>query len=83
MKVIYAPKFLRSFEKLPSDIQEEFRIRERIFREDPLDPRLKTHKLKGKDEWAFFITYQIRVIFICDKGIAQLINIGDHSIYRE
>lgn len=38
---------LRNFLK---DIQEEFRVRERIFRDDPFDPRLKTHRLKGRNE---------------------------------
>ena len=64
MKVFYAPKFLRSFKKLSRDIQKEFCIRELIFREDPLDPRLKTHKLKGRNEWGFLVTYKIRVVFI-------------------
>lgn len=83
MKILYAPKFLRSFEKLSRDIQKEYRVRERIFWENLFDPRLKTHKLKGRNEWAFLVTYTIRVIFIWEKDIARLVNIGDHSIYRK
>lgn len=82
MKVFYSPKFLRSFKKSPQKIRDEFRAREIIFRKDSFDPRLKTHKLKGRKEWAFWITYQIRVIFVFQKDGALLINIGDHSIYR-
>lgn len=82
MRILYAPKFLRSFEKLSHNIQEEFRLRECIFKEDLFDPRLKTHKLRGRNEWSFLVTYKIRVIFILDKDVAWLVNIGDHSIYR-
>ena len=81
MKVFYGSKFLRSFAKLPKDIQAEFRSREQIFRENPFDPRLKTHKLKGRGEWAFLVTYTIRVIFIWKTDVVLLVSIGDHSIY--
>lgn len=83
MRILYSPKFLRSFEKLPKDIQEEYRFREIIFKQDIFDPRLKTHKLRGKDEWSFLVTYKIRVIFIFEKEYILLVNIGDHSIYRK
>ena len=83
MKIVYSPKFLRSFEKLARDIQEDFRLKESLFREDPFAPRLKTHKLKGRNEWSFLITYHIRVIFIFQKDRALFVNIGYHSIYRE
>lgn len=82
MKIIYAPKFLRSFEKLPKDIQDLFRLKEIIFRENPFDSRLGTHKLKDKIDWSFSVTHKIRVIFIFKENIYILINIGDHSIYR-
>jgi len=69
MKIVYSSKFLKSFEKLPNDIQIDF--------------RLGTHKLKGRDEWSFLITYKIRTIFVFRKDIYILVNIGDHSIYRK
>lgn len=83
MKIIYSPKFLRSFEKLATEIQDEFRRKEKIFRTDHFDPRLRTHKLKGTEEWSFLITYKIRVIFIFEKDCILLVNVGDHSIYRK
>lgn len=83
MRVFYSPKFLRSFSKLSKSIQNEFRLREAIFREDLLDPRLRTHKLKGKNEWSFLITHKIRVIFIFENKSILFVNIGDHSVYRK
>lgn len=83
MEIIYSPRFLRSFEKLPRDVKGEFRSRETIFRENQFDSRLKTHKLKGREEWSFIITYKIRVIFLFEKGSILFVNIGNHSIYRK
>ncbi len=82
MRFFYSPKFLRSFAKLPEGIQNEFRRREAIFRKDLFDSRLRTHKLKGKNEWAFLITYKMRVILIFERKNILFVNIGDHSVYR-
>ena len=82
MTVFYSPKFLRSFSKLTRNIQDEFRQKEAIFRINIFEPSLRTHKLKVRNEWAFLITYKIRVIFIFKKGFIIFANIGDHSIYR-
>lgn len=83
MKIVYSLKFLRSFEKLTKEIRVEFRHKEKIFRIDYFDPRLRTHKLKGRGGWSFLITYKIRVIFVFEKGCILLVNIDDHSIYRK
>lgn len=83
MKFLYSSKFLRSFQKLPKNIQDEFRHREILFRGNLFNPKLRTHKLKGKKEWAFLVTYKIRVTFVLDKKFVLLVNIGDHSVYRK
>lgn len=83
MKLFYSPQFLRSFKKLPFEIQAEYRLKEYIFRENFFDPRLRTHKLKGRAEWSFLVTYKIRVIFLFKKDEILLVNIGDHSLYRK
>jgi mRNA-degrading endonuclease YafQ of YafQ-DinJ toxin-antitoxin module len=83
MKIAYSPKFLRSFEKLQRDIQDEFRVKEAIFRANTFDPKLRTHKLRGRPEWSFLVTHKIRVIFIFGKGFILFVNIGDHSVYRK
>jgi hypothetical protein len=50
MKIQYTPQFLRSFNRLTIDIQEIYRNKEKIFVDDPFDKRLKTHKLRARDE---------------------------------
>ena len=83
MKIVYSTKFLRSFGKLSRHVKDEFRKKEIIFRQNQSDSRLRTHKLKGRGEWSFLITYKIRVIFVFENNNILLVNIGDHSIYRK
>jgi len=59
--------------------------RQKIFRIDPFDPRLKTHKLTGKlnDFWSFSITQKYRIMFkfLGNKEVLFL-KAGTHNIYR-
>lgn len=83
MKIAYAPRFLRLFKKLSKDAQEEFKIKDAVFRENCFAPGLRTHKLKGRNEWSFVVTYKIRVIFIfLNKEKALFVSIGSHSVYK-
>lgn len=81
----YSRKFLKSLEKLPKKIIESVENREKIFKQNPFDSQLKTHKLSGRDKgcWAFWITYSYRIkfIFLSNEKVLFL-DIGDHSIYK-
>lgn len=84
-EVTYTPTFKKSFRKLPRNIQEEAVKREKIFREDALDSKLKTHKLKGKfkDYFSFSVSYSFRIVFrVLKKGKVLFVDCGDHSVYR-
>lgn len=85
MKVKVSPRFEKNYKKLPKEIKEKAKEKELIFRENPFDSRLKTHKLSGKDKecWAFSIdySYRIKFIFLNDEEVLFL-NIGTHEIYR-
>jgi mRNA-degrading endonuclease YafQ of YafQ-DinJ toxin-antitoxin module len=48
VKVEYSRRFFKSFEKLPASIQKKAERKDKIFRQDPFSPSLKTHKLKGE-----------------------------------
>jgi mRNA-degrading endonuclease YafQ of YafQ-DinJ toxin-antitoxin module len=65
MKIIYTTKFSREYKKLSLQLKHLAEEREIIFRDDPFDSKLKTHKLKGKfkDFLAFSIDYRHRIIF--------------------
>lgn len=82
----YASRYLRSFRKLPPAIRQKIREREVIFRSNPFDARLKTHKLHGEFNgfWAYSIEYRYRVVFRFINGSQALFfDVGLHPVYRK
>jgi len=86
IRIIYpTSKFKKSFRKLSSKIQKLAIEREQFFRKNAFDPKLKTHKLKGKlkNFWSFSVNYEYRIVFEFLKSDAVLYHdIGTHGIYR-
>ena len=85
MKIYYSSKFAREYKNLPLKIKREAEQKEKIFRKNPFDERLKTHKLSGvlKDFWAFSIDQKYRIVFeFAEKDIIWFHFVGDHSIYK-
>ena len=85
MKILVRPKFEKQLNKLPNNIQDLICEKEVLFCKDPFNPKLKTHKLKGKMDgfWSFSINYDYRIIFEFfenDKALFYLI--GNHKIYK-
>lgn len=84
-EIWYSKHFQRAIKKLPSGMKSEISKREKIFKNNCFDPRLKTHKLSGKlrNYWSFPLTHSHRVLFqFFGKGKVGFIDIGDHSIYQ-
>jgi mRNA-degrading endonuclease YafQ of YafQ-DinJ toxin-antitoxin module len=85
VKIYYTNKFISSYKKLPELIKVKAEKNEKIFKMNPFDPRLDTHKLSGKlrEYWSFSITgkYRIAVKFLGDKEVLFL-KAGTHNIYR-
>ena len=86
MEIIYSSKFAREYKKLPKDVKALAEEQEIIFRKDPYDQRLKTHKLKGKFDGflSFSIGYKYRIIFefAKDRKTVYFHTVGDHDIYQ-
>lgn len=84
--IIYpTSRFKKSFKKLPKDIQQSAISKDKIFRESPYSPSLKTHKLKGKlsNFWSYSIKYSYRVVFeFIDNQNVIYHDIGTHEIYE-
>lgn len=77
--------FKRRYKQLTDRQKADFQHAIQIFSENPFHQKLKTHKLKGKWKsfWSFSINYSDRVLFtFSDKDVVDLINIGDHTIYK-
>ena len=85
MRIEYTPKFGRQYKKLTKELKAQAKKKEKIFRSNPFDPRLKTHKLGGRlsNYWAFWIDYRNRIMFsFVDKDIVRFHVVGDHDIYK-
>jgi len=84
MKIIYSPNFRRSYKKLPEKIKILAEKKERVFRKNPFDKSLETHKLHGrlKDFWSFSINNRYRIIFeFTDENTVHFHTVGGHDIY--
>lgn len=77
--------FIKAYKSLPENIRLSAKRKETIFKTNPFDPILKTHKLKGKlkDYWSYSIDFQHRIIFgFIDSETVIYYNIGTHAIYK-
>lgn len=80
-----SPIFEKHYKKLSNRIKKKAKKKEKIFRENPFHPILKTHGLSGKDKncWAFWIDYSYRIKFIfLNDGEVLFLDIGTHDIYK-
>lgn len=86
MEIIYGQKFAKEYRKLPKNVKEVAKSKEKMFRKNPFDPQLKTHRLKGKlkDFYSFSIDYKYRIIFEFSKNkkIVYFYLVGKHDIYN-
>ncbi len=85
MKVIFTSAFKRVLKKhirRDPDLEKLFRKKVAAFQNDPYDPSLQTHKLKGNlsGSLAFSLTFKLRVVFeFTVEGYAQFSDIGTHN----
>lgn len=82
VEIEYSTKFLKSAKKLSVSILQKAEEREKIFKANPFDPRLNTHKLHGKEReyWAYWINKKYRIKFLFLNGNKVLyINSGTHD----
>ncbi|OGU39149.1 MAG: plasmid stabilization protein [Ignavibacteria bacterium GWB2_35_12] len=85
MEITFYPSFIKSFKKkIKNDKSLIIHFQEKldIFKENPYDTRLKTHKLTGKlkDMYSFSISYDIRIIFsFYEKDKVIFEDVGTHD----
>jgi len=86
IEIGFSSSFKRAYRKTIKDkieLEHKFWQKIEIFKTNPFDDRLKTHKLsdKLKDLWSFSIDFDIRVLFcFTDENKALFVNIGKHDI---
>ena len=77
--------FAKAYRNLPEKIRLDAKHKEEIFKVNPFDNRLKTHKLKGRfmGMWSYSINYQHRIVFrFIDTETVIYYDIGTHDVYR-
>jgi len=85
MKIYYSTKFAKEYKRLSTETKRLAEKKEKIFRTNPFDRKLKTHKLNGhlKDFWSFSIDRKNRIIFeFVDENTISFLSVGSHQIYR-
>ena len=81
--------FWENFYNLSSAQKESTRRAWKIFRQDPFDSRLRTHKihrlsaLMRRTVHAVEVEGDLRVVFYLDGDLVTSFNIGTHDIYKE
>lgn len=82
MKVIFHKKFEKQYRKLNESQKTKFKKRIAIFLNDPFDPILNNHSLRGKYKGyrSISITGNLRAIYKATKqDVAIFITINTHS----
>lgn len=80
--------FWRNFSKLSIEQQQSTRIAFRIFKENPFDPRLRSHKIHklsaryGRTIYSAEIEADLRAVFYVEGDLVVTVDVGSHSIYR-
>lgn len=85
MEILFKQTFIRQFNKLENDLQEEVLEKIDVFKNTDNYKILKVHKLKGKlnDEYSFSINYRFRIVFnYLSKKEVVFLYIGDHDVYK-
>ncbi|MGF1677779.1 MAG: hypothetical protein ACFCUX_01145 [Candidatus Methylacidiphilales bacterium] len=83
-----AKSFRKALAKLPPGQKRSAKAAFSIFKKNPFDPRLRTHKIHklsavyGKTIYAVCIEDDLRAIFYIDGDTIWSVDIGAHAIYR-
>lgn len=80
--------FWESFYNLPASQKDSARQAWKIFKVNPFDPRLRTHKIHrlsahyGKTIYAVEVERDLRCVFYLDGDVVVTVDIGTHDVYK-
>jgi hypothetical protein len=87
-RFLATPEFWRSFSRLSDSQREAAEATFHIFRENPFDQRLGTHRINslsarlGRTVFSVWIQPDLRAVFYLDGEDVVSLDIGSHAIYR-
>ena len=84
MKIEFYHGFIKSYKKRfggNKKVKAKFVERTKLFQNNPTNPILKDHQLKGEksNQRAFSVTGDIRVIYQITRNIVYFVDIGTHN----
>jgi len=84
LRIHYTSDFRKAYRQLPRRIQDAVDRKDALFRKNPFEPSLRTHKLHGRLEglWAFWVVHEYRILFEFLDGGAIFYDVGTHDIYK-
>jgi mRNA-degrading endonuclease YafQ of YafQ-DinJ toxin-antitoxin module len=90
MKYRFKPtrRFWESFYALSPSRKDSTRRAWSIFKENPFDPRLRSHKIHklsahyGRTIYAAEIEADLRAVFYIEGDVVVTVDIGSHDVYR-
>ena len=85
MEIQYTPAFIRQFNALETELQEETHEKIDMFRNTKNHQKLKVHKLTGRlaERHSFSVNYRYRIVFsYAAKDVVFFLAIGDHDVYK-
>ncbi len=80
--------FWEKFYDLPSARKESVRRAWQVFKQDPFDPRLRSHRihklsaLYRRTIYSAVIEADLRIVFFLDGETVWTVDIGTHDVYR-
>ena len=83
------PSFKKALARLTSSQKRSAKKAFTIFKIDPFDSRLRTHKIHGisarlgRTIYSVWVEKDLRALFYLEKDTAVSIDIGTHRMYRE
>ena len=87
-RYVATPQFWRSYARLSETQRASTQRAWRIFKEDPFDSRLKTHRIAslsaraGRTVHSVWIESDLRAVFYLEGADVVSMDIGTHAIYR-
>ncbi len=80
--VEYSTRFMRAFQKLPTELQDEVIEKVELLKNPTNHTRLKAHKLGGdlSGIWSFSVNYRIRITYAkISARVFVLETVGTHD----
>ena len=83
------PSFKKALAKLDNSQKKSARKAFVIFKRNPFDPRLRTHKIHrlsarlGRTIYSVWVEKDLRALFYLENDTVVTIDIGSHRMYRD